>query len=353
MDQDKEKPPKKNSKASIKEVARLANVSTATVSRVINNKGAIAKETYDRVWVTIREVNYVPQAAAKRLRIQKTQTIGFLVGELSAPFQLDLLRGIEALSRELGYSLLVQSTSTGTSEHYHRLIGEQNTDGLLILVGAIPEQEIRSLYEKEFPIVLLCQSPPHRLHISHIVFENKRGARKIVDHLIEIHHHRRIAFLRGPVEIQDSHWREEGYCESLETHQLAIDPAIIGMGEFDEKITQSVVSRWLKENAEIDAIFAGDDESAIGAVLAVREAGKRVPEDIAVVGFDDSYFTYAHVPPLTTVHCPIEEMGRKAVQQLDQLIQDHKAYSRILLPTELIVRCSCGCNNAELDWSAQ
>lgn len=350
MNPDRELISSKNTRATIKEVARLANVSTATVSRVINNKGQIAKKTSDLVWAVIREVNYIPQAAAKGLRVQKTQTIGFLVGELSAPFQLDLLRGIEEVSREAGYSLLIQSTSgMGFHDHPFRGIGEHNTDGLLILAGSISEKEIRRLFEREFPLVLICQSPPRHLHISHIVFENKMGARQMMDHLIVVHKYHRIAFLRGPSGQEDSYWREQGYYEALEAHRLAIDTTIIAMGEFDEKVAREVVGEWMKENVDIDAIFAGDDESAIGAFLAIREVGKRVPEDIAVVGFDDSYLTYANVPPLTTVRSPIEEMGRKSMHQLIQLIQNRKAYSKILLPTELIVRRSCGCKYLDRD----
>jgi len=350
MNPDRELTSPKVSRVTIKDVARQAGVSTATISRVINKKGQVAKETIDRVWATVHEINYIPQAAAKGLRIQKTQTVGFLVGELSAPFQLDLLRGIESASRESGYSLLIQSTCRESfPDHLFRGVGEHNTDGLLVLVGSMTEKDILYFYERDFPLVLICQSAPQNLPIPYIVLENKSGARKMMDHLIEIHGYCRIAFLRGPSSQEDSHWREQGYYEAMEAHHLAVDPALVGIGEFDEKVAKETVRKWMNENADIDAIFAGDDESAIGAILAIHEAGKRVPEDIAVVGFDDSYLTHANIPPLTTVRSPIEELGRKGMQQLVQLIQTRKADSKILLPTELIVRRSCGCNYIERD----
>ena len=337
---------KKISRATIKDVARHAGVSVATVSRVINKNGQVAKETSDRVWCAISELKYAPHAAAKGLRSHRTQTVGFLVPEISAPFQFPLLRGIETIARKSGYSLLIHATQDiPLLSQPLRPIGEHNTDGLLVLVGSLTEEEILYFYRLRFPIVLICQSAPQSLDIPSVLFENKSGAKKIVDHLIEAHGYRRIAFLRGPDSQEDSYWREQGYYESLEAHQIPIDPNLIGMGEFDEEAARIIVKNWMKEKIEFDAIFAGDDESAIGAILAIHDMGKRVPHDIAVVGFDDAYLTHARIPPLTTVHNPIEEMGWKAMQQLVQLIQTGIADMKTLLPTELIIRHSCGCKD--------
>lgn len=337
---------KEISRATIKDVARHAGVSVATVSRVINKNGQVAKETSDRVWIAISELKYAPHAAAKGLRSHRTQTVGFLVPEISAPFQFPLLRGIETIARKSGYSLLIHATQDiPLLSQPLRPIGEHNTDGLLVLVGSLTEEEILYFYQLRFPIVLICQSAPQSLDIPSVLFENKSGAKKIMDHLIEAHGYRRIAFLRGPDRLEDSYWREQGYYESLKAHQIPIDLNLIGMGEFDEEVARIIVKNWMKEKIEFDAIFAGDDESAIGAILAIHDMGKRVPHDIAVVGFDDAYLTHARIPPLTTVHNPIEEMGRKAMQQLVQLIQTGIADMKTLLPTELIIRHSCGCKD--------
>ena len=334
-----------SSRATIKDVARMAGVSTTTVSRVLNKTGQVAKGTVEQIMAIVNEINFVPQAAAKGLRIKKTFTVGFLVPELSAPFQFYLLKGIEAVSRELGFSLLIQSTNGESYREFpFRSVGEHNTDGLLALVGSIDEKEIRYLYKREFPLVLLCQSAPKDLNIPHLVFENKSGARKITDHLIEIHGYKNIAFLGGPSGQEDYYQREQGFFEALEAHHIEIDSELIATGGFDETIARETVSKWMGKNVKIDAIFAGDDESAVGAILAIREAGKRVPEDIAVVGFDDSVITHENIPPLTTVRSPIEEMGKRGMQLLVQLIQTKKADFEILLPTELIIRHSCGCN---------
>jgi DNA-binding LacI/PurR family transcriptional regulator len=334
------------SRATIKDVAKHASVSVATVSRVINKNGQVAKETSDRVWIAISELKYTPHAAAKGLRSHRTQTVGFLVPEISAPFQFPLLRGIEMIARKSGYSLLIHATQDiPLLSQPLRPIGEHNTDGLLVLVGSLTEEEILYFYRLQFPIVLICQSAPQSLDIPTVLFENKSGAKKIVDHLIEVHGYRRIAFLRGPVKMEDSYWREQGYYESLKAHQIPIDLNLIGMGEFDEEAARITVKNWMKGKIEFDAIFAGDDESAIGAILAIHDMGKRVPQDIAVVGFDDVYLTHARIPPLTTVRNPIVEMGQKAMQQLVQLIQTGIADMKTLLPTELIIRHSCGCTD--------
>ena len=334
-------------RATIADVAERAGVSIATVSRVINQTAPVAEETAARVQAAIAALNYVPRAAARSLASSRTDMVGLLLPKISGYFFPPLLRGIEAGTRESGFDLLIYTTQDrgDPAGAPRRPLGEHNTDGLLVFTDSLDEAELVRLHDIGFPMVLLHQTPPDGLDIPCVTFENKAGARRLVDHLIDVHGYRRVAFLRGPAEHEDSYWREMGYREALEAHGLSFDPALVGYGGFDQAEAQVTIERWLGEGLVLDAIFAGDDEAASGVITALHRAGKRVPEDVAVVGFDDSPIARRLTPlPLTTVHAPIERAGYEAACQLARLIRTGQAEPLVLLPTELVIRRSCGCH---------
>jgi len=332
----------------IEDVAELAGVSIATVSRVLNQTAPVAEETANRVWEVVEALNYTPHAAARGLASRKTSTIGLLLPEISGHFFSLMLRGVETCVCENGYDLLVLSTPCPRESRLNlpRSLGEHNTDGLLVYAGSLDPDEMARLDDVGFPVVLLNQSPPEGLDIPTVTYENKAGARELVDYLSEVHGCKRIAFLAGPDNHEDSYWREVGFRESLAAHDIAFDPSLVSIGGFDARVAESAVSHWLLEGIDFDAIFAGDDESAIGALIALNRSEKRVPDDVAVVGFDDLYLSQYLTPPLTTVRAPIETAGYRAAELLFQLLKDKQVESSLLLPTELVLRRSCGCNMA-------
>jgi LacI family transcriptional regulator len=335
----------KNRRASIDDVAKHAGVSTATVSRVVNQTGPVAADTISRVQQAIVELNYRPQAAARNLAGRRTHTIGLLVSSIAGDFFAPMLRGIEATAQENGFTLLVYSTGGGAGNISQPLpLGEQNTDGILSFVDSISDAELTHLADIGFPTVLIHQSPPTGLNIPFVTIENKQGARKLVDHLIEVHNYRRIAFLRGEEGHEDSYWREMGYRESLRAHDILLDENLIAAGGFDRNQARNVVESWLNAGIDMDAIFAADDESALGVLTALQSAGLCVSQDMAVVGFDDISMSCYLTPPLTTVRAPIEDVGRTATQQLINLIRGEASEPLLLLPTEVIIRQSCGCD---------
>ena len=336
--------PSTSNQPTITDVARKAGVSIATVSRVINGNALVNEKTAARVRAVIAELNYVPRAAARILASRKTNTIGLLLPEISGAFFQPLLKGIEAGAGEAGFDLLIHTTQTPRPANTpHRPLGEHNTDGLLVFTASLDQKELSRLHNIVFPLVLLHQTSPKALKIPVITIENSSGAQRIVEHLIEVHNCRRIAFLQGPEDQEDSVWREQGYREALRTHDIAFDPTLVAMGGFNREIAQVAVEQWIMESVEIDAIFTGDDDSAIGVILALRQAGKRVPEDIAIVGFDDSPFSASLTPPLTTVRAPTEQVGLEAVRQLVHLIRGEGVEPQVILPTDLVIRQSCGC----------
>jgi LacI family transcriptional regulator len=299
---------KNNPFPTIMDVAQAAGVSIATVSRVINGIAKVNESTILKVQTAIEELHYTPNSAAQILANQTTNTIGLLVPEISGAFFQPMLSGIETGASSAGFDLLIQTTSNPlTKDKQRRKLAEHNTDGLLVFANSLDAEELRRLSKINFPVVLLYRSSPEGINLPSVTIENQSGARQLVDHLIEIHHCQRILFLRGPDGHEDSAWREKGYRESLQAHAIPFDPLLINQGSFNHQMAHYSTHTLLQDGVQFDAVFAGDDDAALGVLLALRESGVRVHEDVAVVGFDD------------------------------------QSFSSTLLPPELVIRQSCGC----------
>ncbi len=340
------RPNPNTSSATIRDVARLADVSVATVSRYLNQTAVVSEETAARLQAAMAELKYVPQAAARHLATRKTNTLGLLLSNIHGDFFTPLLLGIEAATSEAGYDLLISASGRAAPrKNFPLSLGPHNTDGLLVFAGSLDENALIQCYDLKLPMVFIHQTPPADMDIPCVTVENKAASRRLVDHLIVEHNRRRILFLSGSEGHEDSHWREMGYRQALEEHNLPVDPAYIAQGDFDREVALNSVRRLLAEGLDFDAVFAADDESAVGVLEALREAGKRTPEDVAVVGFDDQRLSSYLTPPLTTVRAPTEQVGQEAVRQLVSLIRTGIATHLTLLPTELIIRASCGCHS--------
>jgi DNA-binding LacI/PurR family transcriptional regulator len=334
---------KPNHSPTIADVAEKANVSIATVSRVLNGNVPVTPDKADRVRSAIDELQFVPRTAARVLASRKTGTIGLVLPEISGAFFSPMLHGIELASRQAGYDLLIHSVYIPHVGLPHRRLGEHNSDGLIVFTGSLDENEITRLHLLKFPIVLLHQSPPPTLDIPVITIENKFGAEQLIDHLIEQHGRRRIVYMQGPEGHEDSIWRERGYRESLEAHGLPFDPELVVMGSFDDEDAFTAIQSLIMDGIEFDGVFSGDDDAAMGVIRALKLAGRLVPDEVSVTGFDDIPFARHMSPPLTTIHAPIEDVGQEAVKQLIKLINGQQAESLTLMRTELVIRESCGC----------
>ncbi len=335
--------PNSTPSSTIRDVARLAGVSVATISRYLNNSAVVSADAARRVQWAMAELNYVPNAAARNLAKRKTATLGLLLTDIRSEFFTPLLRGIEGTANAQNYRLLI--ATVGSPRQPAALpLGPENTDGLIVFLDTLAEEQLRQFTAMQYPLVSLHHTPPAGLSIPVITIENKNAAFQLVSHLIETHHRKNIAFLRGPVLNEDSHWRELGYQDALIAHGLPFRPELIGSGNFDRVQGHRAARELLLNQAEIDAIFCGDDETAIGVLKALHELKLRVPQDVAVVGFDDQILSPFLTPPLTTIHAPLEEVGATAVRQLIQLIRTGQANPLTLLPTELVIRQSCGCS---------
>lgn len=333
--------------ATISDVAERAGVSIATVSRVLNGTTPVVPETAERIRAAIEDLHYVPRTAARILASRRTDTIGLLLPEIGEAFFATLLRGIEAEARSAGFDLLIHATTHiphASTPSPWRSLAEHNTDGLLVFTQSVDAKELARLRRISFPVVLLFQTPPDALDIPAILVENRNGAEALVSHLIETHGCRRIAFLRGPAGNEDSAGRQAGYEAALRSHGLPLDPSLLGAGGFNEEEASRTLEAWLAQGLEMDAIFAGDDDAAAGVFTALHRARRRIPQDIKVVGFDDSTVARFLSPPLTTVRVPIEAVGREAIRQLVRLIRHQPAELLSLMPTDVVLRESCGCS---------
>jgi DNA-binding LacI/PurR family transcriptional regulator len=336
----------KSDSVTIREVAQKAGVSVATVSRYLNRNAPVSKDVAERLKLVMTELRYVPHAAARQLASQKTRVVGVLLNTLHNEFFVPLLNGIEAVVRKHEYNLVIATYLLG-SRDMPPPIGPHNTDGMLVFSDGLSDEDLISLHDRKFPVVLVHRSAPDSVKIPSVTVENKKISFQIIDHMIKVHGRKRIMLLRGPIYQEDSYWRETGYRSALEANGIPFDEKLVLNGDFERNVAYKALNEFINSESRVpfDAIFAGDDDAAIGVLKALRENNYRVPEDISVVGFDDLSFSPFLNPPLTTVSAPTEAVGRIATEQLFSLFDKQYPDADVtLLPTELIIRRSCGCS---------
>lgn len=294
------------------------------------------------------ELKYVPHAAARNLASRKSRVVGLLLNNLHNDFFVPLLNGVEAIVRAKGYNLIV-ATYHASRDETPPPIGPHNTDGMLVFSDGLVDEDLINLHSIGFPMVLVHRTPPPLHTIPSVTVENVDVTRNLIEHLIRVHHRRRIIFLRGPIHQEDSARREAGYKTALEANGIPFNEKLILNGEFERDIAQRVMNEFLENGrrVEFDAVFTGDDDAAIGVLHSLQHHGLQVPKDISVVGFDDLGFAPFLNPPLTTVRAPTESVGRIATEKLFALLEKQAQNQEpvVILPTEIIFRRSCGCTN--------
>ena len=336
---------RRSSSVTIRDVAREADVSVATVSRYINRNVPVSKEVAERLERVMGKLKYVPSAAARHLASRKTYVVGLLLNNIHNDFFVPLLTGVEAVIRKKGYNLIVATYHANSRDHSQPPIGPHNTDGLLVFSDGLMDEDLASLHESGFPMVLVHRTPPPMVPISSVTVENIEITQKLIEHLIKNHGKRRILFLRGPIHQEDSIRREAGYKVALQANGIPFDENLILNGDFERDIAYEAMNKVLGNGRHIafDAVFTGDDDAAIGVLKSLHEHSIRVPDDVSVIGFDDLGFAPFLNPPLTTVRAPTESVGRIATERLFELLENQTSNEVVVLPTEIIYRRSCGC----------
>ena len=331
----------------LEEIAELTGVSRSTVSRVVNDQPNVRDQVRERVWQVIHETGYQPHAAARSLVTRRTHIIGTIIPEavtklFTDPFFPLLLFGVTETCNAHKYHLMLSlfNGPADQEELYRRIVGGGNLDGVLVASAHLDDPLFPKLLQDGVPFVLVGRHPDER--VNYIDVDNVGGARMAVEHLIRLGH-TRIATITGPASMAHGEDRLVGYRQALEAHHLPVDEKLIVEGDYTEPSGSMGAQRLLP--ASPTAIFAASDMMAIGALKALREAGLRVPDDIALIGFDDLRIAAAIEPALTTVHQPIERLGSMAVDLLLDLIANSpngQSPVRMILPTQLVVRASCG-----------
>ena len=323
-------------RTTIAEVAKRAGVSISTVSRVINGLDRVHPETRERVLAVVQTLRYQPSAFARGLAIQQTRTIGFVIPTISDPFYLSIVRGVEEKAAAEGYSLLVVSQLSETGDRrVLELFTQKRVDGLIIVGAAVPQKILEQLRTQSFPVVLLQQADRT------ISVDNYGGAALVTEYLLGLGY-RTFAYISGSDDTPDNAERFRGFQGSLERAGVTFNPQLFARGDFLQGSGSRAAKELVARNIPFEAIFAANDQMAIDAVLALREHGLRVPEDVAVVGFDDIPLARYVVPPLTTVRQPAYELGAQGVQAVLNALRGRAFPEGAVLPVELVVRESCG-----------
>ncbi len=328
-------------KPTIYDVARLAGVSTATVSRLLNGTGQIAPATRLAIEAAVEELGYQPNRIAQSLATKSTRTIALLLPEITNPFYGALVAGIEQRTLELGYTMLLCTTEDDPAreERYLDLLRSKQVDGVLADGLVLPPERIAEFVADGFPIVCLDRDVDSTA-VPVVQVDNRLGGRLATEHLLELGH-KRIAHVAGTPGMRIVEERIEGYRETLRTAGLEPDPRLLAVGGFDEEGGYEAGRSLFARPPYPTAVFAANDLSAVGVLEAVAESGRGVPDEVSVVGFDDLRLAAYTSPPLTTVHQPAREIGARATTLLLDLARGKKPRAiRLLLEPRLVVRRS-------------
>ena len=336
-------------KITIKDIARMANVSHTTVSRALNNKSRIKNETKEKILAIAKELKYRPNFIARSLVMKKTKTLGLVITNIANPFYTELAQGIEATVRGLGYNIIFCSTHSdlSTEKHYIDMLRSKGVDGIIFSSAHMDDPNILVLAEEAFPIVLVNRRTYHpivREKVDYVGIDNILGGFLAVEHLIRLGH-QRIGIIGGSSESSVGFERLEGGKRALSTYGLEAMGDYFLEGDFLKGSGYRGGKEFLKMAEPPTAIFATNDYMALGTYQAIVEEGQKVPENIALIGFNDIEFTAIKGVELTTIGQKKYEMGALAVKILVEKIEGGESKpstKEIFLKPELIIRKTCG-----------
>jgi LacI family transcriptional regulator len=325
-------------------------VSTATVSRVMRDGAGFSVATRDRVLTAAAELGWVPSGPARGLASRRAGIVGLLFPDLDrsgeaeqeSPLYVDeVIRGAERAATSVGDAVLIAATNTSTGRELAFSVAGK-VDGLVVMARSLSNQDIARL-SRSLPLVMLANHAA-RQRLDVVGADNRGGTREITAHLIDVHGFADIAFVGGPPRSPDSIERFAGFRDALAAAGLPVPDAPHATGGFTEGGGERAMAELLAGGARPRAVVFGNDEMAIGALTALRAARLRVPTDLALTGFDDIAAGRHVRPPLTTVRQPMRELGERSVRVLlDRLARPAAPRRSFILPTEVVLRRSCGC----------
>jgi LacI family transcriptional regulator len=334
----------------IGDVAKRAGVSTVTVSRVINGANNVSPLTRQKVERAIKELNYVPSVAARSLRSRRTQALALLVPDITNPFWTTVARGVEDAAQKGGYSLLLCNTDENAAkqQHYIDVMISQRVDGVIIAPCHSNAAKLKRLRDRSIPTVVLDRRV-EGWQVDTVISDSISGARALVKYLISLGH-QRIAVLSGPKHTSSAEDRVIGYHVALAESGIPFDKKMIYRGEFKVSSGVAMMEQLLERSPRPTAIFATNNSIAMGAIEAMNRQGLNIPQDLALVCFDDIPYLSYMLPFLTVVAQPVYELGVQAAQLLLCRLggKVDSPPSKLVLPTSLVIRYSCGGRNHDL-----
>ncbi|HLZ61086.1 MAG TPA: LacI family DNA-binding transcriptional regulator [Ktedonosporobacter sp.] len=333
--------------ASLQDVAVKAGVSLATASRALNGKGGVKPETRQRVLAVAQELQFSATMAARGLATSRTETISYVVHQRHVPLDVDpfypiIMHGVEAELSRQGYHLLLTTISDEQLKDASSFkpVSENRVDGVILAGPDISPRFILALRQLEVP-VLLIDNTLDTVQVDAVYSDDVQGGRLATSHLIE-HGHKTIAALLGPASWASSAHRGQGYRETMAASGL--EPHIFHAGDTTLETGKALMQEALAALPALTAVFTANDAIAFGAMRVLAQQGRRVPQDVALIGFDDTRYSALSEPPLSTIKIFKHEMGKLAARRmLDMLTDDHGPAIQTVLATELVVRRSCGC----------
>lgn len=325
----------------IQDVATAAGVSVSTVSRVLNNKDDIAPETYERVKAVIAEMGYTSSLAARSMRSLRKNVLGLIIPDAGEPFPIEVMKGVNRAISTLEYDLIIYTCGDGRKhftadreKKFVSLLNNSITDGVIVVT---PEA---THFNTNAPVVAV--DPHYEINeYPSVISTNWEGAVEAMGYLLNLGH-RRIGFISGRYDLQSANRRLRGYQDSLTKAGIPIEPDLITQGDFTADSGLKCARQLLSLTNPPTAIFAANDEMAMGVYQAAHETGLSIPADLSVVGFDNIPEAAQSEPGLTTIHQPIQEMGKIAVQMVLQLIEGEPLEENVIkTSTCLVIRDSC------------
>ncbi|MEH6995790.1 LacI family DNA-binding transcriptional regulator [Neobacillus drentensis] len=332
-------------RATLKEVATLAGVSTATVSNVLNETKHVSDEVKNKVFTAIQELNYQPNIVAKSLRVQESRIIGLLISDIANPFFSIVVRGIEEELAKSDYSILLCNTDSSVEKEdkYLKVLIGKRVDGLIVSSTGNTGDYFRSMEKTGVPMVFLNRCPDFM--VSDVIMTNNiKGAYSGTEHLIR-HGYEKIAIITGPISISTGKDRLTGYKRALEDYGITELDQFVKEGNFDIESGYTKMKELMEQENKPDAVFISNNSMTLGAYKYLKESGISIPDQLAVVGYDDSDWADIVDPPITTIKQPAYELGVHAARLiLARIINKQVKREITYMDTELIIRHSCGCN---------
>jgi LacI family transcriptional regulator len=318
--------------ATIRDVARRAQLSVATVSRALNGFENVSEQARERIAAAVNELGYVPHAGARSLSLARNNAIGVVLPDLHGEFFSEIVRGMDREASKRGYLLLLSNLHSGSEQAANALRAMRGrVDGLVVMAPHLGAAELSAALPRGLPSILINTRDASGQYPA-IHLDNAAGARAVVDHLASMGR-RRLVHISGPAENIDAQERAEAFRKAVEIHGIQ---GRVVEGDFEMESGEAAITALLAEGVKFDAVFAANDNMAIGALEALRAAGRRVPDDVAVAGFDD--IPLARHLGITTVRVRIAELGERALGRLLEGVTKGDAGGDELHAPELVVR---------------